>query len=74
MKLEPQKDHAIDHIAFSYRDIEPVFGRMKKAGVTIAEPIAEREEFGIKSFFVLGPDGLLIEIVEAKPVPEGIWD
>jgi catechol 2,3-dioxygenase-like lactoylglutathione lyase family enzyme len=74
MKLEPQKGHAIDHIAFSYRDIEPVFKRMKKAGVHIVEPIAKRDKFGIKSFFVEGPDRLLVEIVEAKPVPEGMWD
>ena len=25
-------------------------------------------------FFVEGPDRILIEIVEAKPIPEGIWD
>jgi len=33
-----------------------------------------RDAFGIKSFFIEGPDRILIEIVEAKPVPEGIWD
>ena len=64
----------VDHIAFSYRDIQPVFDRMKKNGVEIVDGIKEREEYGFKSFFVRGPDKVLIEIVEAKTVPEGSWE
>jgi catechol 2,3-dioxygenase-like lactoylglutathione lyase family enzyme len=63
----------IDHIAFSYLDIKPVFKRMKSAGVKIVHPIATSAEYGLTSFFVRGPDGLLIEIVEEAPVPEGVW-
>ena len=70
----PTRGRAIDHIAFSYRNIEPIFNRMKSAGVTIVEPIAERQDYKLKSFFVLAPDGVLVEIVEAKPIPEGIWE
>jgi catechol 2,3-dioxygenase-like lactoylglutathione lyase family enzyme len=72
--LEPTKGRVIDHIAFSYRAIAAVLERMKKAGVTIVEPIAVREPYKIKSFFVQGPDNVLVEIVEAKPIPEGIWE
>lgn len=68
------KGRVIDHIAFSYRHIEPEFQRMKSAGATIVEPITFKEAFGHRSFFVEGPDKVLIEIVESKPVPEGIWD
>ncbi len=64
----------IDHIAFSYRDIQPVYDRMKKNGVEIVDDIKERKEYGFKSFFVRGPDKVLIEVVEAKPVPEGVWE
>ncbi|MQA92167.1 MAG: hypothetical protein GEU90_18405 [Gemmatimonas sp.] len=64
---------AMDHIAFSYGDIEPVFERMSAAGVEIVRPISTDEELGLRSFFVRGPDGLLVEIVQEKPVPEGIW-
>jgi catechol 2,3-dioxygenase-like lactoylglutathione lyase family enzyme len=71
--LEPTKGRVIDHVAFSYRAIEPVLERMKKAGVTIVEPIAVREPYKIKSFFVQGPDNVLVEIVEAKPIPDGVW-
>lgn len=73
-EFEPQRGRAIDHFAFSYRDIEPVFERMKAAGVEIVQPITWDEELGIKSFFVMGPDKVTIEIVEAKPIPEGIWE
>ncbi|MEK7793885.1 MAG: VOC family protein [Candidatus Hydrogenedentota bacterium] len=64
----------VDHIAFSYRNIGPAFERMKANGVEIVDAIKDREEYGIKSFFVRGPDGILIEIVEARPIPEGLWE
>lgn len=41
----------------------------------IIEPITSREEYGgMKSFFVMGPEKVLIEVVEEKPIPEGIWE
>jgi catechol 2,3-dioxygenase-like lactoylglutathione lyase family enzyme len=72
--IQPTKDRPIDRIGFSYREIEPVFERMKAAGVTILEPIAERSDLKLKSFLVEGPDRVSVEIVEAKPIPEGTWD
>jgi hypothetical protein len=47
---------------------------MKAAGATILEPITERPEYKLKSFIVEGPEKVSIEVVEAKPVPEGSWD
>lgn len=64
----------IDHIAFSFRNIAPAYERMKAAGVEIVQPVKESDEFGHNSFYVRGPDKLLVEIVEDKPVPEGIWE
>ncbi len=72
--LEPTKGRVVDHLAFSYKDIKPVFERMKAAGVEIVEPITFKEEYQFNSFFVMGPDKVTIEIVEAKPLPEGIWE
>lgn len=71
---KPTDGRVIDHIAFSYRDIAPVFDRLKAAGVEIVSPIAEQSGFGHKSFLIRGPDQVLIEIVEDKPIPEGIWE
>jgi len=64
---------AIDHIAFSYEDIDPVLDRMVAAGVEIVRPIHDDERHGIRSFFVRGPEGLLVEIVQERPIPEGLW-
>ena len=64
---------AIDHIAFSYESIEPVFKQLKSSGVEIVRGIKTDPIYGLSSFFVRGPDNLLIEIVKEKPIPEGIW-
>jgi catechol 2,3-dioxygenase-like lactoylglutathione lyase family enzyme len=73
-EFEPTKGSAIDHLAFSYRDIKPVYDRMKAAGVEIVEEIKVSEEYGHTSFFVMAPDNLLIEVVQDKPIPDGIWE
>jgi catechol 2,3-dioxygenase-like lactoylglutathione lyase family enzyme len=73
-EIQPTRGRPIDHLAFSFRDIEPVFERMKAAGVTIVEPIGEDQRLKLESFFVQAPDGVLVEIVEAKPIPEGVWE
>ncbi len=72
--LQPTKGRPIDHIAFSYRHIEPVLAAMQSSGVKIVEPIKEDPKYHFKSFYVEGPDRVLIEIVEEKPIPEGIWE
>lgn len=72
--FEPTRGRVIDHMGFSYREIEPVLERMEAAGVEIVAPIAVQQDYMLKSFFVMGPDKVLIEIVEEKPIPEGIWD
>ncbi len=73
-EFEPTKGSVIDHIAFSYREIQPVHDRMKAAGLEIAAPIASDPATGVTSFYVTGPDKLLVEIVQEKPIPEGIWE
>lgn len=73
-EFQTTKGRAIDHLAFSYRRIEPVYERMQAAGVKIAEPITLREDTGHKSFYIVAPDEILIEIVEAKPIPESSWE
>lgn len=60
----------IDHFAFSYRDIGPVYERMKANGVEIVSEPAMRDVYHMKSFFIRGPEQVLIEIVEAPPIPD----
>lgn len=73
-EFAPTKDTTIDHLAFSYRDIKPVYDRMKAAGVEIVHDIKVSEQYGHTSFFAMAPDNLLVEIVQEKPIPEGIWE
>lgn len=70
--LQSTAGSPFDHIAFSYERLAPEFERMRAAGATIVQPITEQPE-GIRSFFVQAPDGVLVEIVEAKPIPDGLW-
>ena len=69
----PTDGTAIDHIAFAYADIGSAYERMKAAGVKIVRPISTDGDSGVESFFVRGPDQLLVEIVEERAVPDGIW-
>ena len=73
-KLEPTKGRPIDHLAFSYPKIEPVYEAMKRSGVKVTQEIKTDPKYHFNSFMVEGPDGVSIEIVEEKPVPEGIWE
>lgn len=65
---------AIDHIGFSFKEIEPIFEKMIQNGVELVNEIAVDPQYGFKSFFVRNPDKVLVEIVEEKPIPHGIWD
>ncbi len=73
-EIKPTKGRPIDRIAFSYGKLEPEFERMKAAGARIVEPITFREQYKLKSFVVEAPNLVTVEVVEAKPIPEGAWD
>ena len=72
-EFEKSEGHVIDHFAFSYQDIEPVYDRMRSNGVEIVKDISWDADFKLKSFFVRAPDNVLIEIVEADPLPDASW-
>lgn len=67
------EETAIDHIAFSYETIEPVIDRLKSSRVEIVQEIKLNPIHGLRSFFIRGPDKILVEIVMEKPIPDGIW-
>lgn len=71
--FKPTEGRVINHIAFSYAKAQPALDRMTADGVTIVEGLRKDPRQGHKSFLVRGPDNLLIEIVESKPLPEGVW-
>ena len=72
--FEPTRGSVVDRIGFSYRDIDPVLERMRSTGAEIVRGIETDPDFGFRSFLVAGPDGILVEIVEERSIPDEIWD
>ena len=70
----PTEESTLDHLAFSFRDLDAAFKRMKEQQFEIVRPVAVSEEYKIRSFFARAPDRILVEFLEAKPIPEGLWD
>jgi catechol 2,3-dioxygenase-like lactoylglutathione lyase family enzyme len=55
----------LDHVAFSIEDFDASFERLRAAGVTVLE---RPHPFGdTRAFMIEDPDGLAIELVDAKP-------
>lgn len=71
--FRPSEGSTVDHIAFSFSSLAPVLARMRSAGIHIVNDVETDPQYGHKSFSARGPDGLLIEIVEDRPIPEGVW-
>ena len=72
--FEPTRGSVVDRIGFSYLDIDPVLERMESTGAEIVRGIETDPDFGFRSFLVAGPDGILVEIVEERSIPDEIWD
>ena len=64
----------LDHLAFSFRDLSAAYQRIRKQGVEIVRPMTRDEEYGFRHFFVRAPNGVLVELVEARPWPEAAWE
>jgi len=64
----------LDHIAFSFRDLPAAYQRIRKQGVEIVQPMARDAEYGFRHFFVRAPNGVLVELVEARPWPDAAWE
>jgi catechol 2,3-dioxygenase-like lactoylglutathione lyase family enzyme len=60
-------DRPLGHIAFSVAALDSLLGRVKQMGITIVSQPAETR-FGFRSFFVRGPQDVLVEFVEAGPI------
>lgn len=65
---KPTDDHSIGHIAFSVTDLGAWMQRAQDQKVEVVAPPAPSN--GFMSFFVRGPDGLLVELVQAEPLKE----
>jgi catechol 2,3-dioxygenase-like lactoylglutathione lyase family enzyme len=72
--IQPTDGAGIDHLAFSFRNLDAALARVTAAGIPVVRPIALDPVYGVRSFFVRSPDGVLVEMVEAKPLPDAAWE
>jgi catechol 2,3-dioxygenase-like lactoylglutathione lyase family enzyme len=63
----PTDDRPLGHIAFSVGKLDAMFARTEQLGIGVVTP-PERTTHGFRSFFVRGPDRVLLEFVEAGPI------
>jgi catechol 2,3-dioxygenase-like lactoylglutathione lyase family enzyme len=61
------KGKPIDHLAYSTSNLEAERDRVAAAGITIAEDISFKAEYGFRSFFVKTATGTWLEMVEDSP-------
>jgi catechol 2,3-dioxygenase-like lactoylglutathione lyase family enzyme len=64
----------LDHVAFSFRDLPAAYKRIRKLGVEIVQPMKRDPDYGFRHFFVRAPNGVLVELVEARPWPDAAWE
>lgn len=72
--IQPTDGAGIDHIAFSFRDLDAQYARLIGAGVPIERPLALDPDYGVEHFFVRAPNGVLVEMVRANPLPDAAWE
>jgi catechol 2,3-dioxygenase-like lactoylglutathione lyase family enzyme len=64
----------LDHIAFSFRDLDAAYRRIEKLGVERVGPMATDNDYGFRHFFVRAPNGVLVELVEGQSWPQAAWE
>jgi catechol 2,3-dioxygenase-like lactoylglutathione lyase family enzyme len=63
-KLVPSRGQVLDHVAFSVEKFDAVYAKLRREGVKVLEA---PHPFGdTRAFMIEDPDGLAIEIVEAR--------
>jgi catechol 2,3-dioxygenase-like lactoylglutathione lyase family enzyme len=72
--IQPTDGSGIDHVSFSFRDLKAAFDRVYALGVPIERSIAKDRVYGIESFYIRAPNGVLVEFVKAKPLPDAAWE
>ena len=72
--MQPTDGTSIDHLAFSFRDVAAAYRRITRLGVPIVHPLSTDPEYGVKHFFIRAPNGVLVEMLQAKPLPAAAWE
>lgn len=67
--MVPTETSTIHHLGFSVTDLDQARADLLVRGITTVSPTAVDESAGHRSFFIRGPDGLLLEMLEDEPLP-----
>ena len=68
-EFESSDDRAIGHIAFSFVDLEPVIERIGAMSAEVVSALGRDPDHGFASMYVRGPNEVLVELVQAGPIP-----
>ncbi len=71
--LQPTDGRGIDHLAFAFQNLDAAYARVKAQGVPIERPISIDPTYGFRHFFVRSPEGVLVEMLQAKSLPDAAW-
>jgi hypothetical protein len=61
-EIKPTDGTGIDHIAFSFINLDAALAPVKAAGIPIEQPIVVDVVYGTRSFFLRSPEGVLVGI------------
>jgi predicted enzyme related to lactoylglutathione lyase len=65
-ELESTKGHVVDHLGFSFENLEEALAKLRKEGVKVTDEIRSVAGGKIKYAFIEGPDKIRIELVEGQ--------
>jgi catechol 2,3-dioxygenase-like lactoylglutathione lyase family enzyme len=71
-ELEPTRGRVIDHLGFSFEDLDATLARLRSEGVKVSTEPHSLSGGTLKFAFVEGPDRIAIELIEdhsARPAP-----
>jgi catechol 2,3-dioxygenase-like lactoylglutathione lyase family enzyme len=66
-ELESTKGHVVDHIGFSFANLDDAVAKLRKDGVKVTDEIRSVAGGKVKFAFIEGPDKIRIELVEGHP-------
>lgn len=69
----PTDGSHLDHVAFSFRDLDAAWARVQKLGMKVVAPPSLDNEYGYRHFFLRAPNDVLVEVVEARAWPVAAW-
>jgi catechol 2,3-dioxygenase-like lactoylglutathione lyase family enzyme len=64
--MTPTGGRVVDHVAFSFENLEQAVAAMRNDGVQITQAIKPNEKGKLRSAFIQGPDKIGIELVEGQ--------